>query len=151
MYIKSLHRNESKKACLATAPLARQRIKHFIFYCEAKLFLKFNWQPASLVIRRFDVCFKNLAQTATLWARNPNKQCEKPRCIPGKLNLHRHCGPVWQNPSLHFSASLILYCPRKNESNFCTRVGLHYFTLNLHFILCKKRKEKNWGKTKKVR
>lgn len=42
---------------------SQQRVKHFKFYCEAQLFMKFSWQQASLVIRRFDVCFKNLAQT----------------------------------------------------------------------------------------
>lgn len=54
--------------------LVHQRVKNLKFYCEAKLFLKFSWQPASLVIHQFDVCFKNLAQTDKLWARNPNKQ-----------------------------------------------------------------------------
>ncbi|TNN74146.1 hypothetical protein EYF80_015591 [Liparis tanakae] len=61
---------------------AEQRVKYFKFYSEAKLFLKFSWQP---VMRRFDVCFKNLAQTDKPGARNPNKQCEKPSAIPGRF------------------------------------------------------------------
>lgn len=44
----------------------QQRVKHFKFCSQAKLFLKFSWQPAPLVIRRFDVCFKNLAHTDKL-------------------------------------------------------------------------------------
>lgn len=71
---------------------AQQRVKHFKFFSKAKLFLKFSWQPASLVIHPFDVCFKNLAQTHTLRARNPNKQCEKPRNTHGKLSLNHHSG-----------------------------------------------------------
>lgn len=88
---------------------AEQRVKHFKFYCEAKLFLKFSWQPASLVIRRFDVCFKNLAQTGKLWARNPNKQSEKPRTIPGKLSLHLRRGPVMRG-GVHQFTGRLLWC-----------------------------------------
>lgn len=88
---------------------AQQRVKYFKFYSEAKLFLKFSWQPASLVIRRFDVCFKNLAQTDKLWARNPNKQSEKPRAIPGKLSLYHQCGPSIYG-GLHQSAVLLWRC-----------------------------------------
>lgn len=87
---------------------AQQRVKYFKFYSEAKLFLKFSWQPASLVIRRFDVCFKNLAQTDKLWARNPNKQSEKPRAIPGKLSLYHQCGPSMYG-GLHQSTAVLLW------------------------------------------
>lgn len=94
IYIKPLHSETSEgKAFGCSSSRAQQRVKHFKFYSEAKLFLKFSWQPASLIIRRFDVCFKNLAQTDRLRARNPNKQSEKPRTILGKLSLYHHCGP----------------------------------------------------------
>lgn len=94
IYIKPLYSKMSQgKPFGWSSSQAQQRVKHFKFDSEAKLFLKFSWQPASLVIRRFDVCFKNLAQTDKLRARNPNKQSEKPRTILGKLSLYHHCGP----------------------------------------------------------
>lgn len=94
IYIKPLYSEMSQgKPFGCSSCQAQHRVKHFKFYSEAKLFLKFSWQPASLVIHRFDVCFKNLAQTDKLWARNPNKQSEKPRTILGKWSLYHHCGP----------------------------------------------------------
>jgi len=82
-YMKPLYAEMSQgKPFGHSSSRAEQRVKYFKFYSEAKLFLKFSWQP---VMRRFDVCFKNLAQTDKPGARNPNKQCEKARTIPGRF------------------------------------------------------------------
>lgn len=67
LYMKPLYSEMNRgKPFGYSSSQAQQRVKYFKFYSEAKLFLKFSWQPASLVIRRFDVCFKNLAQTDKL-------------------------------------------------------------------------------------
>lgn len=61
IYIKPLYWEMSQgKPFGSSSSQAQQRVKYFKFYSEAKPFLKFSWQP---VVRRFDVCFKNLAQT----------------------------------------------------------------------------------------
>lgn len=119
IYIKPLYSEMSQgKLYGCSSSQAQQRVKHFKFDSEAKLFLKFSWQPASLVIHPFDVCFKNLAQTHKLWARNPNKQSEKPWTTHGKLSLYHHSGPN-MFPSVHFCATVIVYL--KNGTCSSTR------------------------------
>lgn len=99
-----------EKAFGYSSSQAQQRVKYFKFYSEAKLFLKFSWLPASLVIRRFDVCFKNLAQTDKLRARNPNKQSEKPRNHPWQVKFIPSLWPkhVRWSPSVHCWATVVL-------------------------------------------
>lgn len=93
---------------------SQRRVKYFKFYSEAKAFLKFSWQTASLVNRPFDVCFKNLAQADKLWAWNPNKQLEKRRSILGMFTSNCGCSgackevcfsPLWETPAWSFSCT----------------------------------------------
>lgn len=97
-------RNESRKKGLAAASSQwhRQRVKRMKnFRSEAKLFLKFSWQPARPSHPSIWCCaWRNLAGTRALWASsNPSRQAEEPGSHPERGNIQKFTSPTpvgWQ-------------------------------------------------------
>lgn len=63
----------------------------------------------------------------TVWEtkKHPRQVKFTPALWPGRVQWY---------PSTHFSASVILYYWRRNETNLYVKAGLHYFILKKHLI-----------------